>query len=178
MCHDNTGSMVQQEKWYPGLSSSSGLSFSSFLYSLNTKRGGQREELGIKISYLLKWNQWDTEMLQWKKSCLLLLQVTASALTMSCWWKTLLPSSLISMEFTGSSQKQETSQANGPFVCKRSKVTFLWVKLAGKVLQSCMCVILTVGEVTSLEVLCRTLKVFICDLARSLAKELINWWTG
>lgn len=55
-----------------------------------------------------------------------------------CWWKTLLPSSLINMEFTGSSQKPESSQANGPLVCKRGKVTFLWVKLAGKVMQSCM----------------------------------------
>lgn len=93
-----------------------------------------------------------------------------------CWWKTLLPSSLINVEFTGSSQKQGNSQANGPLVCKRDKVTFLWVKLAGKVLQSCMCVILTVGEVISLQVLSRTLKVFICercDLERSLSKELI-----
>lgn len=74
------------------------------------------------------------------------------------------------MEFTGSSQKQESSQANGPLVCKMDKVTFLCVKLAGKVLQSCMCVVLTVGEVASLEVLCRTLEVFICDLATSPAK--------
>lgn len=39
-----------------------------------------------------------------------------------------------------------------------------------------MCVILTAGEVIALEVLCRTLKVFICepcDLERSLAEELI-----
>lgn len=93
-----------------------------------------------------------------------------------CWWKALLPSSIISMEFTGSSQKQESFQANGPLVCKWSKITFLWAKVAGKILQSCMCVILTVGEVLSLEVLCRALKVFICepcDLERSLAQELI-----
>lgn len=80
------------------------------------------------------------------------------------------------MEFTGSSQKQEGFQANGPLVCKRSKITFLWAKVAGKILQSCMCVILTAGKVISLEVLCRTLKVFICepcDLERSLAQELI-----
>lgn len=84
--------------------------------------------------------------------------------------------SLTCMEFTGSSQKQESSQAHGRLVCKRCKVTFLWIKVGGKVLQSCMCVILTVGEVISLEVLFSTLKVFICepcDLERSLAKELI-----
>lgn len=93
-----------------------------------------------------------------------------------CWWKTLLAMSLTCMEFTGSSQKQESSQAHGRLVCKRCKVTFLWIKVGGKVLQSCMCVILTVGEVISLEVLFSTLKVFICepcDLERSLAKELI-----
>lgn len=45
------------------------------------------------------------------------------------------------------------------------------------VLQSCMCVILTWGEVISLEFLYRTVKVFICercDLERSLAQELIS----
>lgn len=88
VCHDNTGSMVQQEKWYPGVSSSSQLCFSPFPSSKTTKK--EREKLVRRLSDLLKWNLWDTEtetMLLWTKSCLLLLpKVTASELGYWCCW--------------------------------------------------------------------------------------------
>lgn len=98
----------------------------------------------------------------------------AAAAESHCFWawtlvllvqSSLLPSGLIIMEFTGSSQKQENPQGNGPLNCKRGEVTFPWVKLVGKLsfakLYVSICtqgVTLTAGEIISLQFLCRTLR--------------------
>lgn len=111
------------------------------------------------------------------KSCLLLLQVTASVLTMSvAGGKLHFHRASSAWNSQAAARNRRVPRQMDPLSAKGVKLLFLWVKLDGKVLQSCMCVILTVREVISLEVLCRTLKVFICepcDLERSLAKELI-----
>lgn len=87
------------------------------------------------------------------------------------------------MEFTSSSEKQKSPQENGPVSYERGKVTFLRLKLVGKVCSQKLYVSVcthgiasALGEVMCFEFSGRTVEVFICEPCdlnrRSSAKEL------